>query len=552
MYIDDIDLAKQHLKAGTLPPDSTLNFGQQPLSDTSVALLMAGLTSAHAAPGTTIRFKGRKSLQYKSIQCLADALVSQTLQPALTLHISAENLGTYRAFALLVDAITSPACVPWLTVNFSGSIIKQASFDYLIRALDARQHDTRLWVNLDINERNTRHLILPKALEKTMPTRYTRVDAYHNLSDTQLAIVYKNNHYLTNLRDFERKLNFGLLPTGTMLDLSKHDIKQDLGLMLREHPYPRELSIEFGPHKLSDTFVASLMKGLMSAHSTPGTTLGFWGNQNLSRTGMYHLMEALQSKHLQPALTLYISAEALEQCRVFYVLVDIITSPSCVPWLTVDFHDSKVSPQAMAYLVKKLEEKNLPMGLNILIGKNGTTEQRHVIYRTCEQSNRAGLTHLEIATYTKETRVLCMQRTNETLRCISPENRNAVSSRISQHMNALNKVTKKKRIDALKQLLSMLADPKQKTQTIHEVLCAWEKLRTKKDGTSCADAISSTREKFSTFRNNKQTSTQELIAQLKQDYADPPRPALAAFSIDNTQVCTDPGPTSSDTTLVLG
>jgi hypothetical protein len=551
MYIDSITLFEQHLATGTLPPESTLDFGQQPLSDASVASLMDGLASAHATPGTTLRFDGRRSLQYKSIQRLADALVSQTLQPALTLHISAENFGTYRAFTLLVDAITSPVCVPWLTVDFSGSIIHQASFDYLIHALETRTYDTRLWINLDTNEANKRHHALQKARGITFPARYTCVDAYQNLPDADKKLIRKNNHNITNLQDFKKKLTFHLLPTGIMLDLSKHDIKQDLGLMLREHPYPLELSIDFGPQKLLDVFVASLMEGLMSAHSTPGTTLGFWGTQNLSRTGMYHLMEALQSQRLQPALTLYISAEALERCGVFYVFADIITSSRCVPWLTLDFHDSKISAKAMAYFVKKLEEKSYPLGLHVLIGTNGTDKQRHAIYRACEQSNRAGLSLLETAQYSDETRDLLKQRTHETLRCIHPVNRNAVSVIISTHMHALNKITKKKRIHALKQLLSMLTSPCQQTQTVFQIFCAWEIRRSNKYGTTQVDAISSTRELFSTFRSHEPTSTQTLIKQLKQDYADPPRPALAAFSIDNTQVCTDPGPTGSGTPLVL-
>ena len=567
MYIDSIIPFKERLEAGTLPPKTTLNlseqdieddvgallqqhpyppelsldFGQQQLSIAFVTSLMNGLTSAHAAPGTILHFQGHMSLQYKSIQRLTDALVSRKLQPALTLYLSAENFGTYRVFALLVDAITSPDCVPWLTVDFSGSIINQASFDYLIHALETRTYSTRLWVNLDTTEPNTRHLALQKSCERATPARYAHVDICQDLP---------HNHYITNLRDFEKKLHFNLLPTDTMLDLSNHNIRQDLGLLLREHPYPRELSIEFGQQKLSDTFVTSLMDGLMSAHGTPGITLGFWGHQNLSRVGIHLLINGLLSQRLQPALTLYISATPLEQHRAFYVFVDAITSKHCTSWLTIDFHDSKINFKNMKYLVKKLKEKNSPIGLLVLTGKNGTDEQRHAIAHMCEQSNKAGLAHLKTARYTEATQALLMQRANETLRCIIPENRNAVSTLILKHMATLNQITKKKRLEALKLLLSMLVDPKQQTKTIYDVLCTWERTHTQ-DGTTLADSISSIRAFFSTFRSNKQTSTQELIAQLKRDYADPPG-SSSTLNSDNTQAYMAPAPTNSNTKLAQG
>ncbi|MCH9756690.1 MAG: hypothetical protein K0U37_05840 [Gammaproteobacteria bacterium] len=252
--------------------------------------------------------------------------------------------------------------------------------------------------------------------------------------------------YIHDIETFEEALKTGTLLAHSTLDLSEDGLEEEhleeeersqppiennLGEILSNHGYPPELTLDFGQRALSDDFMVSLIEGLTSSNASAGLTLCFWGNKSLSFNGIMSLIKLITTQDRQPALTLQISGENIAAYPVlFTAFVDAITYSGCLPWLTIDFDNSHISPEDLTFLVNTLERQSGPMGLWINIGANAPPATRHAIQQACESNMRAADAFLKTqhpadaeARFTPATLELLTVRTEKRLRSIAEGNR---------------------------------------------------------------------------------------------------------------------------------
>lgn len=334
----------------------------------------------------------------------------------------------------------------------------------------------------------------------------------------------------------EHALQTGTLLPGSILDLRKNNHLNRIGRLFQAYPYPPNLIFDFGDNPQHGIGIESLIKGLSAAHASPGIELLF-GTNGLTECGFTVLMRGLTFNKMQPGLTLTLSNKNLSTIdetrrsasgskKMFYLLIDTITSGDCIPWLTVDLSQSFQSPEDMAYLANALKTQKCTSGFFIKTSSQGTFEQRIIINLECERVLRLGQKQLgyrqldpTLSERELTTIEILLAKSKETQAHIHDEKFAIARAGITQHLSTLTATmtsfnTKERRIAPFKSLLEAICTLGRKTLT--QILLQWEIDQT--NGISNQDAISHDKPFWhSMFKSmtKPKTSSEILIDQLK-------------------------------------
>ncbi len=193
--------------------------------------------------------------------------------------------------------------------------------------------------------------------------------------------------YISSVEALQETITQRSLAKETVIDFSSLGEQLINWTDLFYHPWslPYALSIDFGDQPVSSQQLDALIRFIKTKkREVIGLSFSFWGDNSLDLTVCELIIKALSEGYFPLGFSLIISAKNIEHHHLFPRFTAALHTEKTPAWVSVDFFDTPIADENIAYLVTALKNNVFPLATSIKVGLNGQAAHRNEIFRACQ------------------------------------------------------------------------------------------------------------------------------------------------------------------------